>query len=64
MTSAYLYTLIGLTDYNQITESKDTFGMILFGIVVGSLGINILYFIFGMLVKACRFLKQRCCDAR
>ncbi len=60
MTSAYLYTIIGLTDYNQVHESKETFGMILFGIVAGTLGLNIVYFVCDVLIKVCKYLKERC----
>ena len=59
MTSVYLYALFGLTDYNQVTESKEIFGMVLFGIVVASFSINILLFIFGILVKVRKCLKER-----
>ena len=61
MTSAYLYTLIGLTDYNQVYESKETFGMILFGIVAGTLVLNIVYFVCTLLVKVFKYLKEKCC---
>lgn len=64
MTSVYLYTLIGLTDFNQVYESKETFGMILFGIVAGTLGLNIVYFVCALLVKVCKFLKERCCGRK
>jgi hypothetical protein len=47
MTSAYLYALIGLTEYNL--EVRDSIGLVLFGIVVSSLGFNILIMLYGFL---------------
>jgi hypothetical protein len=47
MTSAYLYSLIGLTDYNL--EMRDSIGLVLFGIVVSSLLFNILIMVYGFL---------------
>jgi hypothetical protein len=52
MTSAYLYTLFAMTDYNQIPDSKETFGIILFGIVVVSIIINILILIINLIIRS------------
>lgn len=52
MTSAYLYTLFAMTDYNQIPDSKETFGIILFGIVVISIIFNILILLLNLIIRS------------
>ena len=61
MTSVYLYTLYAMTDYNMDKESKETFGIVLFGIVLGTISINILIMLYAQLTKACKFLKRKFC---
>jgi len=50
MTSVYLYILFGITDYNLDQSSKETIGIVLFGVVVGTISINILIMLSGWLI--------------
>lgn len=63
MTSAYLYTLFAMTDYNQVKDSKETFGIVLFGIVVGTISINILIMLNGLFGKIKIYLKRKFCPS-
>jgi hypothetical protein len=59
MTSAYLYTLYAMTDYNQVVGSKETFGILLFGIVVASISVNILLLLFSLISRFYKYLNMR-----
>jgi uncharacterized membrane protein YdbT with pleckstrin-like domain len=61
MTSAYLYTLYAMTDYNQVADSKETFGILLFGIVVASISINIILLLLNLIVSCYNYLNRRMC---
>jgi hypothetical protein len=61
MTSAYLYTLFAMTDYNQVSDSKETFGILLFGIVVASISINIILLLLNLIVSFYNYLNRRMC---
>ena len=57
MTSVYLFTLLGLTDWNL--EMRDSIGMALFVIVVSTLAINIAVTLYGFLKPMIQFLLHR-----
>jgi hypothetical protein len=47
MTSVYLYILYAMTEFNLDQQSKETFGIVLFGIFLGTISINILIMLYG-----------------
>lgn len=45
MVMLYLYLLVGISDYNQVSELNDSLGIGLLAIVMGTFLINLLRFI-------------------
>ena len=64
MVSAYLYVLISLTDYNDESDLFDSCGIVLLTILMITLGVNFIKFLFTAIRDLYSKLKQKFCKKK